>query len=208
MKKYVLIGENINYTLSPKLHKIFFQEMEIGAEYGIEDGYYEENKGEFLKCIIDKIRRGDLEGANITVPYKEEILKYIDVLDSEAEKIGSVNTLVLEDGKIKGYNTDYIGVLATLDKMKIDIKNKKVYILGNGGSAKAVSHAVKKIGGIPYIASRSEDIKNENNQMKKTENIISYLNMEKIVSREKANVLLINTTPIGNMNYLDLSPIN
>ncbi|MGL4567708.1 MAG: shikimate dehydrogenase family protein [Fusobacteriaceae bacterium] len=206
MEKYVLVGENISYTLSPKLHKIFFQEMGIDGEYGIEDGSGKGKKESFLESIVSRIRRGDLKGANITVPYKEEILKYIDILDSEARKIGSVNTLVLENGKIKGYNTDYIGVLATLNKMKINIRDRKVYILGNGGSAKAVFHAVIIGGGIPYIISRNPN--NENNQIPKIKNMMSYSDMEKMVLGEEKESILINTTPIGNMNHLNISPVS
>ncbi|MGL5578660.1 MAG: hypothetical protein ACRDB7_06140, partial [Fusobacteriaceae bacterium] len=76
MEKYVLVGENISYTLSPKLHKIFFQEMGIDGEYGIEDGSGKGKKESFLESIVSRIRSGELKGANITVPYKEEILKY------------------------------------------------------------------------------------------------------------------------------------
>lgn len=207
MKKYALVGENISYTLSPKLHKMFFQEMGIDGEYGIEDGKEEEEKERFLESIISRIRNGNLNGVNITVPYKEKILKYIDVLDSEAERIGSVNTVVLEDGKIKGYNTDYIGVLATLDKMKIDIKNKEVYILGNGGSARAVLHAAEMRGGISYIVSRNKNIPDGNNSIKKSENIITYSEMEKMISEERKKCILVNTTPLGNMNNLHETPV-
>lgn len=202
MDRYVLVGENIDYTLSPKLHKFFFQEMGIIADYGVADGYNQEDKGNFLEDIIDKIRKGELKGANITVPYKEEILKYLDILDLEAKKIGSVNTVVLENGKVKGYNTDYLGVLATLDKMKVNIKNREVYILGNGGSAKAVIHAVSIRGGIPYIVSRKIG-----NQNKKDIDTISYSDMERLIFRDGAERILVNTTPIGNINNIDLSPI-
>lgn len=208
MRKYLLVGENISYTLSPKLHKMFFQEMGIDGEYGVEDSRDEEDKGRFLESIINRIRVGSLKGVNITVPYKEEILKYIDILDSEAEKIGSVNTVVMEGGKIKGYNTDYIGVLATFDKMKIDIKNKKVYILGNGGSARSVFHAVEILGGRPYIVSRNKKRRNENRSIRKSENIITYSEMEKMILTEEKKCLLVNTTPVGNLNNLYETPVS
>ncbi|MGL5963660.1 MAG: shikimate dehydrogenase family protein [Cetobacterium sp.] len=202
MRRYALVGEKISYTISPKLHNIFFQQIGIAGDYSMLDGESEDDKVLFLKSVINRIRSGDLKGVNITVPYKEEILKYIDILDCEAEKIGSVNTLVLENGYIKGYNTDYIGVLATFEKMKLDIKNKKVYILGNGGSAKSVAHAVDVLKGKSYIVSRK--IEDGDNFSK----IISYSDMEKIVLEEKKESYLVNTTPLGNMNFLNLSPIS
>lgn len=113
-------------------------------------------KSEDLKQAIQSIRFFNMAGANITVPYKNDVVKFMDSIDKTAEKIGSINTIVNKNGKLIGCNTDGDGLVADLKSKKINLQNKTVLVVGAGGASKAVLYAlnklkVKKI----YITSRT-----------------------------------------------------
>ena len=178
MKQYGLIGKNIEYSFSPKIHKILGN-----PSYNLFS--MDENELEyFLKNI-------HLDGFNVTVPYKETVLKACDFLSEDAKKIGAVNTVKYEDGQIKGYNTDIDGFLFLLKYSEISLEGKSVAILGTGGTSKMVQvvcekEKAKKV----YVVSRSGEI--------------NYGNLEKIHHCE----IIINTTPIGMKGSTPESLIN
>lgn len=180
--KYGLLGKNIQYSLSPKLHKIILEKINISGNYVLLDSSESKNETLFIEEIIKMLRNGNLSGINITIPYKEEIIKYVDEIDEISRKIGAINTIKVEKASLVGYNTDYYGIIETLTKMKLDLNSKKCYIFGTGGSSKAVYYAIKELGGIPYYVSRG----------KIGENIISYDEVKKL---DNKNELAINCTP-------------
>lgn len=196
-----LLGKNISYSLSPILHSYFFELVSIKGEYKIFDASVEKNEISYIQKLLEAVKNKELLGFNITIPYKETIIEHLDEIDETAKEIGAVNTVVLENGQLKGYNTDYLGIIETLKKMKIDIKGKNVYILGTGGSAKAAAIAVKTLGGMAKMVSRNPE------KFKKLKEgyaeIVGYDKLEKI----RKEILLINTTPLGNSNNLGISPI-
>lgn len=109
-----------------------------------------------LKQAVQSIKIFNMAGANITVPHKNEVMRYLDYVDKSAEIIGSVNTVVNRNGKLFGYNTDSAGFIFDLKSKKVELKNKNVLVIGAGGASKAILHAlaklkVKKI----YITSRT-----------------------------------------------------
>ena len=142
--------------------------------------------------VIDTIRVLDIRGCSVSMPHKEEVINFIDDLDLSASKIGAVNTIVNNSGKLKGYNTDYYGAKMSLEKAKI--KGKSVLMLGAGGVAKAVGLAVKDSGGILKIANRSHQ---------KAIDLANKLNAETILW-EEINLLssdvLINATSVGMLD--------
>ncbi|KPH11093.1 shikimate dehydrogenase [Chryseobacterium sp. ERMR1:04] len=154
-KKLGLIGRNISYSFSKKFFEDKFQKLMLkGYSYSIFD----------LK-EIDEVEglfsTPDLLGFNVTIPYKEKIIDYLDELSDEAEKIGAVNCVLVQDGKKIGYNTDAVGFEKTL------LLHKKAHqdsalILGNGGAAKAVKYALDKHGISSKIISRNSEINFEN----------------------------------------------
>lgn len=189
MKKMGILGKKISYTLSPFLHNTIFDLEGIKGEYEIFDSEKFENEKEFLSNLINKIRKEELLGINVTIPYKEEIMKYLDEIDENAQKIGAVNTIKFEKGVLKGYNTDYMGIVATLEKMKLNLENQKIYILGTGGSSKAVVEAVKNLNGTPILVSRNKN----NTDIEKTGvKIIDYWDLENLSENQ---YLIVNCTP-------------
>ena len=142
MKNFNLIGVDTVDSLSPYIHNFVFDQMGIKAKYSSIN----------IECVSDieeitkKIKSGLIEGVNITNPYKIDAIKYLDVLDVSAEKIGAVNCLSLKGGKLWGYNTDWFGFKKMIIDYKINFNNKKIKIIGNGGAALAVRYAFENMG--------------------------------------------------------------
>ncbi|MGL5049681.1 MAG: shikimate dehydrogenase family protein [Fusobacteriaceae bacterium] len=190
MKRYGLLGKGINYSLSPKLHKIIFNSFSIKGEYILLDkNSSEQSEEEYIQEILKKIRKKEIKGINVTIPYKEKIIKYLDKIEKNAKIIGAVNTIFLKNGKLEGHNTDYYGIIETFKKMKLDLKGKNIYILGTGGASKAVVKVILDFGGIPKLISREKktlEICNENFITQNYEEL-------NIIKKE---YLLIDTTPV------------
>ena len=168
MKKFGLIGEKLGHSYSPLIH----------SKFG--DYEYElcEAKEEELEALLKKEEYG---GFNITIPYKKTVLKLCDEISDTARAIGSVNTIIRsEDGKLKGYNTDYDGFIYLLKAAKIDVKGMKCMVLGSGGASLTVQTVLADMGASEIvIISR----KGENNY----ENINRHFDSE----------IIVNTTPVG-----------
>ncbi|MGL5122619.1 MAG: shikimate dehydrogenase family protein [Fusobacteriaceae bacterium] len=188
MKKFGLLGKEISYTLSPKLHKYIFEFLNILCEYIVYDLFEVKNEELEIKNILEKLRMGELQGLNVTIPYKEKIINYLDELDDISKEIGAVNTVVYRNGKLKGYNTDSLGIIETLKKMKLNLSQKNCYILGSGGAARAVIEVLKNYSCNIKLISRG---KKESNFKEKID-MLNYEDLEKI----EKEYFLINTTPI------------
>ena len=133
-KKFGIIGNPIKHSLSPILHNYWFKKYNIAAEYSIID-----IKDSQLAEIIDKIKDKSLCGINITLPYKQKIVPYVDVLVNDAEKTSSVNTVYLDDqNTIIGENTDVFGLQAAYLKEVDNAQNKKALVIGAGGVSPSV----------------------------------------------------------------------
>lgn len=135
--KLGLLGSALSYSRSPQIHL-------AGLEYlGVEGSYekFEIHEENFEKEITKLF--SDVQGLNVTIPYKEKILKYLNRRDPLTEKIGAANTLVIHDGQIKGYNTDYYGFKESLNDY--DLKNSTVSIIGAGGASRAIIIALDDI---------------------------------------------------------------
>ena len=141
-KKYGIIGNPIKHSLSPVLHNYWFQKYKIDASYSIIEA--NENN---LKTIINRVREKELSGLNVTLPYKQKIISYLDTLINDAEITSSVNTLYINnEGTLIGENTDVYGLQAAYLK-KIDIASqKKVLIIGAGGVSPSVILSLQKSG--------------------------------------------------------------
>jgi len=142
VKKFNLIGLDTGDSLSPYIHNFVFNQMGIKAKYSSMNI---ESVSD-IKEITKKIKSGLIEGANITNPYKIDVIKYLDLLDVSAEKIRAVNCLSLKGGKLWGYNTDWFGFKKMIIHYKINFNNKKIKIIGNGGAALAVKYAFEDMG--------------------------------------------------------------
>ena len=166
-KKYALIGAHLSHSYSPKIHAEL-----VGYNYGLVE-IAQENLRDF---VLGK----EYAGYNVTIPYKKEIIKYLDSVEEIANEIGAVNTVVNKNGKLVGYNTDYYGIEYSLNSAGITLKGKKVVILGTGGTSLTARTLAKNSGAREIvIISRSGENNYQNYHLQKDTEII------------------INTTPVG-----------
>ena len=139
MKKYLVIGNPIDHSLSPKLHNYWLKKYNI-------DGNYEKKKlNEMdLKDIILQIKEKKIDGINVTVPFKKKVIPYLNNLSIEAEKTQSVNTVYLNNGNVIGHNTDIFGFEKAIIDTNFNLSGKKILILGAGGVVSSLIFALKK----------------------------------------------------------------
>ncbi len=148
MKKYLVIGNPVEHSLSPKLHNYWFKKNNINAIY--EKRLVDKNN---LKKLCDEVKNGKLNGFNVTVPFKKEIIPYIDQLSTEAKNTQSVNTISFNNGKLIGHNTDIDGFELSIKKLKYDVANKRILILGAGGVVPSIIFTLKKMKAFKIILS-------------------------------------------------------
>ena len=186
MKKFLVIGNPIEHSLSPKLHNYWIKNNGIDAIYEKQ----KLNESE-LEQIIENIKKEKINGINVTVPFKKIIIPFLDELSVEAEKTQSVNTLYLKNKKIVGHNTDIIGFETSIEKSKYDVVNKKVLILGAGGVVPSIIFALNKMKVSKIIISNRT--KEKAQDLKK-----NFKNIELIEWGEVPNFdMIINATSIG-----------
>ena len=138
MKKYFVIGNPIDHSLSPKLHNHWLKINKIDAIY--DKIKLEENE---IKNFIQDIKQQKIIGCNVTVPFKKSVIPFLDKLSLAAEQTQSVNTIVFDDGDLVGHNTDIAGFDAAVKKLNFNIKGKKILILGAGGVVPSIVFALK-----------------------------------------------------------------
>ena len=137
---YGVIGYPVKHSLSPVMHNFWFQKLGLKGVYGSFEVPPEE-----FENAVKAIKVLGIKGVSITIPHKEKALELADEVEESAQKISAVNTFKLENGHLKGYNTDWIGVQKAFEAKGINLKDKKVVILGAGGASKAVCFAVKNM---------------------------------------------------------------
>ncbi|MDA7464656.1 shikimate dehydrogenase [Candidatus Pelagibacter ubique] len=200
-KNFLVIGNPINHSLSPKLHNYWIKKYKIDAVYEKKLLNYNE-----IKDLIFNIKEEKIHGLNVTVPFKKVIIPFLDELSEEAEISQSVNTIYKRDNKIIGDNTDIEGFKLSLEKTEQEIKNKKALILGAGGVVPSIIIALKKmkIKKI-YLSNRTE--------LKAKELKENFPEIELIKWGETLDFdIIINATSIGlkeedeiNINYQQIS---
>lgn len=198
MVKFGLVGNNITHSISPEVHKFLFKIFEIEGDYQLFD--LSSNKDELeLEEVIKMVKTKKLKGLNVTTPYKREVIKYLDQLTDVAKTMNSVNTIYLKHNKLIGDNTDYDGLKYLIQYSNENINNQTVYILGTGGASQTAYYVVEKLGGKPILVSRTPG---EVKVGKVIVNSISY---------DEVSVLpdfIINATPLGNPNNLDMTNLS
>ena len=165
MKEFLLIGEKLGHSYSKEIHE------KNGLNYSLVETDFEN-----LEKTVNEIARG----ANVTIPYKKEVIKFLDGITNEAKAIGAVNTVVRKNGVLLGCNTDVFGMEFALNLAKITLKGKSVMILGSGGTSLSAIFVCEKLGAKSItVVSRTGEINYENCYNKKETQVI------------------INTTPVG-----------
>ena len=132
-----LFGYPVKHSLSPLMHNLSFEHHSIDWIYLV----FEVNPGEFEKAV-EGMKVCGIRGFNVTMPFKEKIIEFLDDVDGEVEKMGAVNTVNILDGKMTGYNTDHRGFYRSIQNYSADIKNESVIMFGAGGAAKAVLYSL------------------------------------------------------------------
>tara|TARA_Y100001970_G_scaffold71708_1_gene91032 strand:- start:2043 stop:2837 length:795 start_codon:yes stop_codon:yes gene_type:complete len=160
MKKYLVIGNPIEHSLSPKLHNHWFEKNKIDAIYDRKK--LDENE---IKNVISEVKEEKLNGINVTVPFKKVVIPFLDELSPEANETQSVNTIYLQNGKLIGHNTDIAGFELAIKHSKYDINNKEIFILGAGGVVPSIIYALRKMKVSKITISnrtkeKAEDLKN------------------------------------------------
>ena len=186
MKKFLVIGNPIEHSLSPTLHNYWIKNNSIEAIYDKQK--LEESE---LEDFIAQIKKEKIHGANVTVPFKKTIIPLLDELSFEAEQTQSVNTLCFKEGKIVGHNTDIVGFETSIEKSKYNAFNKEVLILGAGGVVPSIIFALNKM--------KVSKIKVSNRTKEKAEKLKEdFKNIELIKWGEVPNFdMIINATSIG-----------
>ena len=182
-----VLGEKLPHTYSPIINKRIMELINVEGAYK----KFELPRGNMQK-FIDGVKTLDIRGFNVTIPYKEEVMPFLDYISDEAKNIGAVNTVVNKDGKLCGYNTDYFGFHSTLKIANIDVNGKTAVILGSGGASKAIREVLLDDGAKEVdIASRYPQYSSENSKDKRVK-LINYDELAKV-----NGYLLVNSTPVG-----------
>ena len=195
MKKYLVVGNPINHSLSPEIHNYWFRENDINAHYEKKLISKEE-----IPKIISQMRENKINGINITVPFKSDFVSYIDELSNEAKQTNSVNTIYNKDGKLVGHNTDIAGFELAIRHCKYNVNKKKILIIGAGGVVPSIIIALKKMGAEKiFLKNRSLEKKEK---LKKFYPEIDLIDWEQVVNAD----MIINATSVGlnNIEKLDL----
>ncbi|MDC0200520.1 shikimate dehydrogenase [Candidatus Pelagibacter sp.] len=140
MKKYLVIGNPIDHSLSPKLHNYWLKENNIDAIY--EKKKLNQNG---LKEIIHDVKEGKINGINVTVPFKKAVIPFLEELSPEAKDTQSVNTIYLQNGITVGHNTDIAGFELAIKYAKYNLTDKRIFVLGAGGVAPSIIYALRKM---------------------------------------------------------------
>lgn len=205
-KTICLLGNPTEHSFSPYIHNYLFKKYNQNNTY-VCFNVLKENLEEAIKGI----KALGIEGCNVTIPYKVDIMKYLDDIDNNAKLIGSINTIKNESGKLIGYNTDGIGFVKSITDKGYSVKDKKIIILGAGGACRSI--AVE----LAYQGAKEIDIRNRSiDNSKKICDIID-LNFEVETKYSSKNIeeedlnnidIIINTTPIGMDSDFESCPID
>ncbi|ASS74756.1 shikimate dehydrogenase [Tumebacillus algifaecis] len=199
-----LFGHPVAHSKSPQMHNAAFAELKLDYAYlafAVEPPR--------LSAAVEAIRALHLRGVNVTIPHKVAVLPLLDEISKEAELIGAVNTIVNEDGKLIGYNTDGIGYLSALEEETgIDISGKRVLLLGAGGACRAVA-AQMALHGAEHIAiaARAQERAESLAARLRVHATADGLSLEAAAVQLDAYDVIVNTTPVGMHPAEDAVPI-
>ncbi|MBR6664735.1 MAG: shikimate dehydrogenase [Lachnospiraceae bacterium] len=182
MKKYGCIGKKLTHSFSKEIHGKL-------ADYAYELIELTEEE------IAPFFEKKEFAAINVTIPYKQTVIPYLDVVSEVASRIGAVNTIVNKDGKLYGYNTDYYGMKALLERVGIEVGGRKVLVLGTGGTSKTANVLAKDLGASEVLTV----------SRRKTDEFITY---EEAVSEHSDANVIINTTPSGMYPDCGSKPID
>jgi shikimate dehydrogenase len=190
-----IIGFPLSHTMSPAMHNSSFGHFKMDWEYDVF-----EMEADKVGGFIARMRRENIKGINVTIPHKHHVMKYLDKIDRAASVIGAVNTVVNKNGRLTGYNTDYLGFLQSLKKNRVSLKGKKVVMLGAGGAAHAIGYALNNF--------RPEEFRIYNIDLPMIDRLVRQLKLKNVITggigkdAEKDSAIasadfVINCTSVG-----------
>ncbi len=200
MKKYLVIGNPVEHSLSPKLHNYWIKKNNLDAIYGKLETH--END---IDELCENLKQGKIDGLNVTVPFKKLIIQHINILTGHALRTKSVNTISVENGNLIGHNTDIDGFELSINRLNYDIRKKNIVILGAGGVVPSIIYALKrmKVSKI-FVSNRTKKKSEELNNLFEDLHILDW---GSLIDFD----IIINATSLGlkkNDNFeLDFSKI-
>lgn len=172
-----LLGQKLGHSYSPQIHS------DLGSySYSLFEREPEE--------LEDFLKHGEFDGINVTIPYKKSVIPYLDQISPIAKRLGSVNTILRRNGQLLGHNTDYIGFRSMVEESKLDVKNKKILVLGSGGASNTAVAVLEELSATVIVISRT-GANNYNNL---------HLHADAAI--------IVNTTPVGMYPNVGISPVD
>ncbi len=201
-----IIGDPIEHTMSPVMHNAAFKNKGVDYVY-----LAFRVKKEELGRAIEGMRALNMRGLNITIPHKVAVIQFLDELDHLADKIGAINTIVNNDGVLKGYNTDATGFLQALRERGIEPKGKRVVVLGAGGASRAISFILAERGSSLVILNRTWDkakiCADRISEIFQSEATALKLNRENLAAALSQADILVNATSVGMSPNINETPV-
>jgi shikimate dehydrogenase len=191
-----VIGWPAAHSRSPQMHNAAFAALGLDWRYGLL-----RTPPDQLQVVVNRIRSGELTGANVTIPHKSAVMPWLDEIDATAQAIGAVNTIVIRDGRLIGYNTDAAGFSRALSETGVEVKGRACAVLGAGGAARAVVYALKGLGARVTIYAR--DVSRARALIGPDEQARSLAEVDRMA---RETVLVVNATPVGMAPAIEASP--
>lgn len=196
---YLLLGHPVDHSWSPLMHNTALKFYGMDARYHAIDLQNQE-----LTDLAAFLNQEHLLGANVTIPYKQQITAYLDFITSSANEIGAINTIVKRENRLNGYNTDCHGFLAPIKEFEAICEGSSAVIFGTGGASRAIVVALKKMGmEAIYLVSRTPNKISSFGKFDRV-NVVSYDNW---TSWAEKSTLIVNATPLGMHPETDKSPV-
>ncbi len=193
MNFYGLFGKTLGHSISPQIHKKIYEVAGIEAAY--KNFEIAENE---ISSALEAMRVLGIKGANVTIPYKEDFIPFLDAISPLAERLSSVNTIKNNKGTFTGYNTDYDGIALTFEQKGWQVEDSRAYILGSGGASQAIAHYLQDQGAAAItIVSRSPQ---------NLQGPWEYIDYEELKNR--TGDYIINCTPVGMYPHVEQSPVD
>jgi shikimate dehydrogenase len=201
-----IIGDPVEHSLSPVVHNAAFESAKLDYIY-VPFRVRSEN----LTQAIEGMRALNIRGLSVTIPHKVKVIPLLDDIDTLAEHIGAVNTIVNQDGRLKGYNTDASGFLRSLTEQKIEISDKNIVVLGAGGAARAIAFTLADKGANLTIINRhvesAEKLAGRISSTFRKHVVSGDMSIESLKEHLNKADILVNTTSLGMYPDNDLSPV-
>ena len=186
MKKFLVIGNPIDHSLSPKLHNFWIKKNNLDAIYGKLEVFKSD-----LTELCENLKQNRIDGLNVTVPFKKDIIPHINILSGHALRTKSVNTISVENGNLIGHNTDIDGFELSIKKLNYDLTNKSVIILGAGGVVPSIIYSLKRMKTSKIFVSNRTKKKAE--ELKDLFSDLQIINWGELVNFD----MIINATSLG-----------